>query len=533
MTTNSYNNHRGWLTGVKTIKDTTILQDLTYARAATGRISSVTSANKPEDSWTYTYDSLDRLISATNVGDVTLNQTFTYDTAHNMTSNSKIGAYAYPAQGATAVRPHAVTAAGPYSFTYDAAGNLLTKNKVGGDTLALTWDTENKLAQAKVNAATYAYTYGADNARVRKTHKLATGNRHTVYAGGGEAEISATGQWTKYINDDVKRVGNGTTAAKFYHHRDHLSGIRVITNATGAEVSRTTYRPYGDKGKTSGTHAESKGYIGERHDAETGLVYLNARYLDPIIGRFTSPDWWDPDLPGVGTNRYAYSANDPINKSDPNGHMFDTSPFDGLDSGDSDNPGHSELDAGIDNDTSAPDIGSVLGDSNDEEEAGPSFGPSFSVGSSPRGAIQGPAENTRDVAQSRGGPAPGGIPAATPHGPRSRGGRVPDSGVPGTSGAGPSAALKRRGGESSKAKTGRQKHTELEQKVQQKPGWVDRPRFIDPVTGKNLIPDVQTRKGYLLDLKPNTPSGRATGRRQMKKYEKATGRRGRVIYYDP
>ncbi|WP_425402314.1 RHS repeat-associated core domain-containing protein [Inquilinus limosus] len=38
------------------------------------------------------------------------------------------------------------------------------------------------------------------------------------------------------------------------------------------------------------------------------------------MGRFISPDWWDPTQPGVGTNRYAYSGNDPINKSDPTGH---------------------------------------------------------------------------------------------------------------------------------------------------------------------------------------------------------------------
>ena len=61
---------------------------------------------------------------------------------------------------------------------------------------------------------------------------------------------------------------------------------------------------------------------GEAHDAETGLLYLHARYYDPAIGRFISPDWWDPNKPGVGTNRYAYSDNDPINKSDPNGHQF-------------------------------------------------------------------------------------------------------------------------------------------------------------------------------------------------------------------
>jgi hypothetical protein len=36
--------------------------------------------------------------------------------------------------------------------------------------------------------------------------------------------------------------------------------------------------------------------------------------------RFISPDPWDPIIPGVGTNRYAYADNDPINKSDPTGH---------------------------------------------------------------------------------------------------------------------------------------------------------------------------------------------------------------------
>jgi hypothetical protein len=38
--------------------------------------------------------------------------------------------------------------------------------------------------------------------------------------------------------------------------------------------------------------------------------------------RFLSPDTADPTLPGVGTNRYAYGLNDPINNSDPNGHQI-------------------------------------------------------------------------------------------------------------------------------------------------------------------------------------------------------------------
>lgn len=36
--------------------------------------------------------------------------------------------------------------------------------------------------------------------------------------------------------------------------------------------------------------------------------------------RFIQPDWWDPTVPGVGTNRYSYSFNNPINRSDRSGH---------------------------------------------------------------------------------------------------------------------------------------------------------------------------------------------------------------------
>lgn len=84
----------------------------------------------------------------------------------------------------------------------------------------------------------------------------------------------------------------------------------------------TAYAAYGER--TNANFDTQKGYIGERYDPETGLLYLNARYMDPAFGRFISPDDWDPVLEGVGTNRYAYAQNDPVNKSDPNGHIIET-----------------------------------------------------------------------------------------------------------------------------------------------------------------------------------------------------------------
>jgi RHS repeat-associated protein len=117
----------------------------------------------------------------------------------------------------------------------------------------------------------------------------------------------------------VKRAAG----ALHFLHRDHQSSIRAITGASGTLYRASAYDPYGLPHPTTLnalTPVESKSWIGERTDPETGLTYLHARYYDPVIGRFLQPDWWDEADPGVGTNRYAYAGNDPINQSDPNGH---------------------------------------------------------------------------------------------------------------------------------------------------------------------------------------------------------------------
>jgi RHS repeat-associated protein len=65
---------------------------------------------------------------------------------------------------------------------------------------------------------------------------------------------------------------------------------------------------------------DTKGWIGERFDTDTGLQYRCARYYDPQLGMFLQPDWWEVMQPGVGTNRYSYSFGDPVNGIDPSGH---------------------------------------------------------------------------------------------------------------------------------------------------------------------------------------------------------------------
>jgi RHS repeat-associated protein len=88
-------------------------------------------------------------------------------------------------------------------------------------------------------------------------------------------------------------------------------------------AKETTYRPFGEAVDfaVSLTPPETKGFIGERFDADSGLQYLNARYYDPKLGMFIQPDWFEVTMAGVGTNRYAYSGNDPVNRHDPGGNV--------------------------------------------------------------------------------------------------------------------------------------------------------------------------------------------------------------------
>ena len=275
----------------------TTLQDLTYSRDVAGRILGVT-ATAGGESWTYGYDDMDRLTSATNATDPLLTQSWTYDSVDNMTWNSAVGAYSYPAPGTP--RPHGVTSTPLGAYVYDANGNMTS---AAGDTLV--YDGENR--PVSVNAVTFAY--GPDGERVKK----ASAGNTTIFLG-MDVEI-AGGVMTKYLPGDTKRTA-GTT---YWMHRDHLNSIRVVTDAGATVVQRSNYRPYGERLQTVALVPETKGYIGERHDDETGLIYLHARYYDPVLGRFLQADTLDPTILGVDVNRYAYAGNNPVMASDPSG----------------------------------------------------------------------------------------------------------------------------------------------------------------------------------------------------------------------
>ena len=189
----------------------------------------------------------------------------------------------------------------------------------------ITNDYNNRPTNVVFGGQTTVYTYGADGARQTKT----VGAVETFYAGIAEIrDFGGTGEsiiLQPHADFRITDAG-GANEAVSYLHRDHLASVRMITNAAGQVEQSTAYTPYGDPDTQTIGQAfppptpEEHSFIGERFDASTGLLYLNARYYDPALGRFIQPDWWEVRKKGVGTNRYTYSFNDPVNLSDPNGN---------------------------------------------------------------------------------------------------------------------------------------------------------------------------------------------------------------------
>jgi RHS repeat-associated protein len=313
-TTYTYSPSRSWLNSVSTVKGATTIQSYTYTRDFAGRITGIDGDRANED-WSYGYDNLDRLLSASNTGTPALSRSFTYDLGGKLTSNSSVGTYAYPTQGSSAFQPHAVSTAGTWSFSYDLNGNQTSRLTSGVADRTIAYDNDNRPTSVTLGSATVTYLYGPDGERLKKQTTSGT----TLYLG-ADTEIDPAGGHTNYLGTDVKQVGGVINVL----HRDHLTSVRRVTDATGTLTRASVYQPYGVQTETvlaPLSPAEPKGWIGERTDPETGLTYLHARYYDASLGRFLSPDWWDVSDPAVGTDRYGYSMGDPVNKADPNGHM--------------------------------------------------------------------------------------------------------------------------------------------------------------------------------------------------------------------
>jgi len=106
---------------------------------------------------------------------------------------------------------------------------------------------------------------------------------------------------------------------KHYYYTDAQGTVLAKTDAQGNILATHDYKPYG--AQVLGTPPSGPtGYTGHVNDPDTGLVYMQARYYDPDLGRFLSVDPVGPTPNKVfGFNRYNYVNNNPVINVDPDG----------------------------------------------------------------------------------------------------------------------------------------------------------------------------------------------------------------------
>jgi RHS repeat-associated protein len=106
-----------------------------------------------------------------------------------------------------------------------------------------------------------------------------------------------------------------------FFHPDYNTNISYITDHRGEIVSKYHYKPYGEMALKTGSDPAYHKFNSHHLDDESGLYYYNARYYDPGIGRFITPDTIVPD-PGnsQSLNRYMYVEGNPITLNDPSGN---------------------------------------------------------------------------------------------------------------------------------------------------------------------------------------------------------------------
>lgn len=125
------------------------------------------------------------------------------------------------------------------------------------------------------------------------------------------------------------KVG-GAAGTFYFTYTDHLGNVAALswTGGTFVPGSLAAYDPFGTLTTPPGTNPSitNHGFTGHRHNNtgsnDLGLIYMNARYYLPQVGRFVSPDSVVPDPANPQSyNRYSYVLNSPMNYSDPTGHM--------------------------------------------------------------------------------------------------------------------------------------------------------------------------------------------------------------------
>lgn len=291
----------------------------------TGNLTSRNDAIKSQTE-SFTYDNLNRL-KTTTIGSTTLTTNFTAN--GNISDKADAGTYTYHPTKINAVTGVTNPSPAPIpllqqDITYTAFMQpyQIKENDSGGVPYELT------------------YTYGADYGRIKSELKYNNvGTNTKYYYDGYEKDITgSTSQYIQYVNSPVGLIGivlgSGSAPSDYkYVYTDHLGSILTITDNSGTVINEQNFDSWGRRrdpnswallAPTAATGLPFwlyRGYTGHEHLDNFGLINMNGRLYDPVVGRMLSPDNYIQS-PGYtqSYNRYTYALNNPNVYTDPDGN---------------------------------------------------------------------------------------------------------------------------------------------------------------------------------------------------------------------
>ena len=252
------------------------------------------------------------------------------------------------------------------NITYDIKGNIIEKTGVGTfgynhsskpyaiTEVALTGSAIPQLTQEVEYASFHRpidiseggyhshFIYNSDFDRV-KMHVTRNGVNYLrrYYLGGCyERDVDSLSNVTErlYLGGDYYTapavlIKDSSEESLHFIHRDYLGSITHITDRFGDVEQELSYDAWGRLRDPAtlevyepGEEPElmiGRGYTGHEHLTWHGLINMNARLYDPVLGRFLSPDPFiqAPDL-SQNFNRYTYAMNNPFRFTDQSGEFW-------------------------------------------------------------------------------------------------------------------------------------------------------------------------------------------------------------------
>jgi RHS repeat-associated protein len=205
---------------------------------------------------------------------------------------------------------------------YDFENRLIVRTQPDGTQICVSYDADGNRFQKTI--------LDSGLNPVRATYYLVDTNNPTGYSQVLEEQVvtgGATPTTTLHVytygSDLISRTdvdASSSLLATHYYAYDGHGSVRQLTDESGTVTDTYDYDAFGVHLRHTGSSDNAYLYCGEQWDADLGLYFNRARYLNPDSGRFWTMDSYEgKNTDPASLHKYLYAQADPVMSRDPSG----------------------------------------------------------------------------------------------------------------------------------------------------------------------------------------------------------------------